>query len=203
MGKFLKIFLPVVVVVGGGVTATVIMSKMSNPPLMFRFIDDKLKSIVTPKAPLVGNLTPTRDLRGTWKSSLSGKGLQVYGKFTTGPAVTTVYEDGDIELIIESVKNNIASGKIRYTNLCAWGQATAPKPVGTITIPKQCAGNTGYLPIDIRVSGSALDFGTVKTGDVTATMQGSYTTDLMSGTMTVTMPAYGALKGEFHLNRQK
>ncbi|MDD5626094.1 MAG: hypothetical protein PHG83_02935 [Patescibacteria group bacterium] len=171
-------------------------------PLMFGFVDKKLDSIVTPKPP-IGNLTPTRDLRGIWKSSLVGKGVQVYGKFTTGPGITTVYEDGDMELIIDSVENNIASGKVRYTNLCAWGQTVAPKPLGTISVPKQCTEDSGYRPIAIRVSGSALDFGTVVTDGATFTMQGSYTTDIMTGSATVTIPAYGVLKGEFHLMRQK
>lgn len=35
------------------------------------------------------------------------------------------------------------------------------------------------------------------------TMQGNYTTDLISGTMTATVPPYGVIKGEFHLIRAK
>lgn len=171
-------------------------------PLMFKFVEDKLKSIITPKPP-IGDLTPARDLKGTWKSSLAGKGLQVYGKFTTGPAVTTVYEDGDMELIIDSVKNNIASGKIRYTNLSAWGQTVAPKPIGTINVPKIYVKDSGYMPATIRVSGSALDFGKITVSGATVNMQGGYTTDIMTGSATVNLPGYGVLKGEFHLNRQK
>lgn len=175
---------------------------VKEKPLMFRFVEEKLKSIITPKPP-IGDLTPVRDLRGTWKSSLSKKGIQVYGKFTTGPGITTVYEDGDMELIIDSVKNNIASGKVRYTNLCVTVQTVAPKPIGTITVPKQCTKDLGYTPIAIRVSGSALDFGTVTVSGATATMQGTYTTDIITGSMTVTLPAYGVLKGEFHLSRKQ
>ncbi|MFA4954948.1 MAG: hypothetical protein WC641_06565 [Patescibacteria group bacterium] len=201
MSKGIVILITALVVAGAAVGTVAIVRSMPEKPLMFRFIEDKLNSIITPKPPL-GDLTPVRDLRGTWKSSLAGKGVQVYGKFVTGPSATTIYEDGDMELIIDSVTNNLASGKFRYTNLCVTGQTAAPKPVGTFTIPKQCTKDTGYYPITIRVSGSALDFGTVTVSGATVTMQGSYTTDIMTGSMTATLPAYGVLKGEFHLNRK-
>ncbi|MFA6100155.1 MAG: hypothetical protein WC750_04785 [Patescibacteria group bacterium] len=200
MTKNIKILFPVLIIVGAIVGTAVVIYRMPEKPPMFRFIEDKLKSIVTP-IPLIGNLTPARDLRGTWKSSLPGKGVQVYGKFVVGPSITTVYEDGDMELIIDSVKNNVASGRVRYTNLCVTGQIVAPKPVGTMVYPKQCTKDTGYSPITIRVSGSRLDFGTNTVSGATVTMQGNYTTDIITGTATVTLPAYGALKGEFHLNR--
>ena len=193
MGKNFKIITGLLTAGAIIVTGVIMNSKV---------IEDKMNSIITPKPP-IGNLTPVRDLRGTWVSSLQGKGLQVYGKFVTGPATTTVYEDGDMELVIDSVGNNIASGRIRYTNLCATGQTVAPKPVGTIAIPKQCTNDTGYSPISIRVSGSRLDFGTVVVDGTTASMQGNYTTDIITGTATVTLPAYGVLKGEFHLNRKQ
>ena len=109
MLKFFKFYLPLAIIIGSVGTAFMIQNTpVEKQPLMFRFIEEKLKSIITPKAP-IGNLTPVRDLRGTWKSSLAGKGLQVYGKFTTGPGTTMVYEDGDIELIIDSVADNVAS----------------------------------------------------------------------------------------------
>jgi hypothetical protein len=199
-GLSLVYLLIILAVIGVVAIGTIYLDKNKLPTL--DFINKKLGSIVTPKPP-IGNLTPARDLRGTWKSSLAKKGIQVYGKFTTGPAITTVYEEGDMELIIDSVKDNIASGKIRYLNLSVTGQTTAPKPVGTISLPKQYVKDTGYSPISIRVSSSALDFGTVVVDGAKATMQGSYTTDIMSGSMTVTLPAYGVLKGEFHLSRQK
>jgi len=187
---------------GVAIGATAIILTMPEKPLMFRFIEDKLKSIVTPKPP-IGDLTPVRDLRGTWKSSLSGKGVQVYGKFATNPGTTTVYEDGDMELVIDSVTNNIASGKARYTNLCVNGQVVMPKPLASITIPKKCTKDTGYSPIEIRVSGSRLDFGAYDISGGTFIMQGNFTTDIITGSATVNLPAYGALKGEFHLSRQQ
>src|SRR3989344_5984131 len=167
-------------------------------PAGLRSVEKKLKTIITPKPP-IGNLTPARDLRGTWTSSIRGKGFQLYGKFATGPGTTTVYEDGDVELIIEAVDNNIASGTIRYTNLCATGSTAVPG-YGNITVPEQCTPDTEARAIQIRVSSSHLDFGTINAGGATFSMQGNYTTDIISGTMTATT-SYGVIKGEFHLNR--
>ncbi|HSD12390.1 MAG TPA: hypothetical protein VLC10_02420, partial [Patescibacteria group bacterium] len=178
-------------------------ASMPEKPLMFRFVEEKMRSIITPQS-TPGVLTPARDLQGTWISSLPGKGIQVYGKFVTGQATTTAYEHGDMELVIDSVTNNIASGKVRYTNLCVSGQTVAPKPVGTVSLPEQCIKDTGYNPITMRVSGSHLDFVPAAVSGATITMQGNFTTDIMSGTATVIMPAYGGgLKGEFHLNRRR
>ncbi len=192
-------FWPVLAVAAAAVGAAAVYQSMPPKPMPPNAIDDKMKSIVVP-APLIGSLSPARDLRGTWVSSLSKKGMQVYGKFTTGPAITTVNENGDMELVIDSVKNGIASGKIRYVNMCATAVATAPKipPITT----SNCYPDTGYRPITIRVSSSALDFGTVTTAGVTYAMRGTYTTDIMSGSMSVKMPGYGELKGEFHLMRK-
>jgi len=173
-------------------------------PSIQRFLDladQKIHSIITPGPPLAGNLTVVRDLRGTWRSSLAGKGLQLYGKLSTGPGVTKIYEDGDIEMVIDSVSNNVATGKIRYTNLCANLQTTAPdtSPVNV----RHCTKDTGYLPMAIEVSGTRLNFAAVSSGNTTFNMQGTYTTDLISGTMTMNLPPYGVLKGEFHLIRKQ
>lgn len=176
---------------------------IKTKPLMFQFITEKTESIITPKPP-IGELTPARDLRGTWKSSLSGKGMQVYGKHTAYGSVTEIYENSDIELIINDVKNNLAIGTIRYTNLCSWGE-TKVNVAGVekiINAPKTCVTDTGPQEINIRVSSSALDFGTISLDGVTATMQGTFTTSIISGSMTVTMPG-GILKGTFNLSRQR
>lgn len=169
-------------------------------PLFFSQIGAKIDSIIT-SAPLIGNLTPARDLRGTWVSSLRGKGIQLYGKFVASQSTTLVYEEGDIELNITAMNGNTATGTIRMTNTCSWGQTTAPG-IPVINVPRQCITDSGAGPISIRVSSSHLDFGTVSYGDVTATMQGNYTTNLMSGTMTANIAPYGVLKGEFHLNKK-
>src|SRR3972149_10876292 len=169
-------------------------------PAGLRSVEKKLKTIITPKPP-IGNLTPARDLKGTWTSSIRGKGIQLYGQFATGPGTTTVYEDGDVELIINTLAGNTASGTMRYTNLCSSGSTTMPG-YGSVSVPIQCSAETGAQAIQIRVSGSRLDFGTVSAGGATFSMQGNFITDIISGTMTATTP-YGVIKGEFHLNRKR
>lgn len=161
-------------------------------------IEQKLKSINTPKPP-IGDISPVRDLRGNWTSSLSGKGLQLFGKFETGSSTTHVSENGDIDLAIDSVVGNTASGTIRYRNLTATGTTSVPG-YGNINVPPVKEADTGMRPIQIRVSGSRLDFGTINADGVNFTMQGSYTTDIISGTMTATT-SYGVIKGTFNLSR--
>ncbi|MDQ7814592.1 MAG: hypothetical protein RDU25_02210 [Patescibacteria group bacterium] len=165
-------------------------------------VTDKMKSIIIPK-PSIGKLTPARDLRGTWISSLTGKGVQLYGKFETGNGVTDVYEDGDIELIIEDVEGNTATGQMRLYNVCAYGQSKFPAPVGTISVPKRCFQDVGSGPVSIEVSASNVDFGTFSSGNISWEMRGTYTTDLMKGTIATYVEPYGAIKGEFHLMRKR
>jgi len=197
-GFSIIILLIVLGLIAGAVVAGVYVTGGNSD--LLKSVEQKLKSIITAKPP-IGNLTPTRDLRGTWTSSIRGKGIQLYGQFTTGPDTTKIYEDGDVELIINTVQNNTASGTIRYTNLCSTGSTTVPG-YGNITVPKQCVPDTGAQAIQIRVSGSRLDFGTVSAGGGTFSMQGNFITDIISGTMTATTP-YGVIKGEFHLNRKR
>ncbi len=192
-------FWPVLAVAAVAIGAAAAIQNAPSLPIMFRFVDDKMNSIITPKPPLIGG-PAVRDLRGTWASALSKKGMQVYGKFTTGPAITTIYEDGDMEFVIDTVTDNTASGKIRYTNMCATSVTTAPK-IKAITV-KKCFDDTGYRPMTIRVSGAQLDFGTFVTQGVTYAMRGTYTEDIMTGSMTVDYPGYGTMKGEFHLMRK-
>lgn len=170
-------------------------------PAMFDFINDKIASIRTPESSPLAGLSAARDLTGTWGSSLSGKGLEIYGKFDIPGSVTTIYEHGDMELIIENMEGNIAYGKMRYYNLCASGESIVPN-YGTIKVPENCVADTGFSPVEIKVSASHVDFGTINTNGMTFTMQGDFTTDLMSGTMSATLPPYGELKGEFHIQRK-
>lgn len=189
----ISILSALVIVVG----AVAIAYNMPEKPLMLSFVEEKLQSIVTPKAP-IGNLTPARDLRGTWKSSIAGKGLQLFGQFVNGPTTTTIYGEEDIELIIDKVDGNIATGKTK-TSACIWGVSTAPV-IGIVQIPKTCSQDADYQPMTIRVSGSSLDFGNTVTAGGSVNMQGGFTTDIISGSATVTTP-YGLLKGALHLSR--
>ncbi len=191
-----KSLLPMFVL--GGVVVAVAIYCMQ--PLMYRYAEAKLNTATVSES-IVGNLTPARDLRGTWKSSLLGKGIQVNGNFALGAGTAIVTENGDMELVITSVKNNIAYGKMRFTNLCATAQVSIPNLKTFST--EQCTKDTGYKAVTIRVSSSHLDFGTVTVSGAKSTMQGNFTTDIMSGTMTTTLAAYGTLKGSFRLNRQR
>lgn len=185
-----------------GLAAAIVVGTIyvvTEQPLMFRFIEEKLNGIITPTPP-IGIAPAVRDIRGTWKSALSGKGMQIYGKIVAGPSITTLYEDGDMEIVIDAVNGNVASGTIRYTNMCVTSLTTAPK-IQPINL-KQCFADTGYRPLTIRIDGPALDFGTVIVQGATVTMRGTYLTNIMTGSMTVTMPGYGEMKGEFHLMRK-
>lgn len=184
-----------------GLVAGAVIYGAGMSPSMQKLIDQKIQSIKTPTPP-IGNLTPVRDLRGTWVSSLRGKGFQLYGSFQTGPGATKIYEDGDIELVIKEMNGNTASGTIRYKNMSVSGSTSVPG-YGAVSVPAQHFTDSGAQPASIRVSGTRLDFGSVKAGGSSYTMQGNYTTDLISGTMTANISPYGVIKGEFHLIRSK
>lgn len=188
-------------VAGVALFGAVVYLATSESSMLAR-VTEKINSIITPKA-YPGSLSPARDIKGTWVSSLSGKGLELFGEFTAGGGVTKVYENGDVELIIEKVEGNTATGKMRVYNVCTTGQGTYPAPVGTISLPKQCYEDVGFYPVSIKVSASSLDFGMYENGSVSLNMQGNFTTDIMSGTITTNVDPYGVIKGEFHLNRKR
>ena len=127
--------------------------------------------------------------------------MQVSSESVIGPATTKIYEAGDMELIFDSVKGNTASGKIRLFNFCVSGETIAAGI--TTAIPEYCTEDSGYVPMMAKVSGNELDFGTAVIKGVTTSMQGSYTADTMTGTMTIDLLPFGVLKGEFNLSRAK
>jgi hypothetical protein len=148
------------------------------------------------------SLTPARDLTGTWVSSLAGKGCQLMGQFTIEGTVSTLHENCDIELIIADVSDNIATGTIRYYNLCIYGFATIPN-YGKIDIPQNCTADSGPIPIQIKVSSSSLDFGQVQADGITASMNAMFTSDLIHGNMSLMAAGYGEMKGPFNLMRKR
>lgn len=180
-----------------GLFAGVAYLGLARPPIV-SYVEDRLRNTTPIEAP-IGDITPTRDLRGTWVSSLPGKGLELFGQYTAGDATVTVYQDGDIELQIEALEGNTAVGYMRLFNVCTSGLVAGPQ--GSSAIPETCM-DTGVQPIVIHVTGSRLDFGTITAGGVTTTMQGNYTADLISGTVSAPLPPYGKIEGLFHLMRQ-
>lgn len=169
-------------------------------PQVADFIDDKLNSIQVAKPP-VGNITPARDLTGAWDSSLRGKGFQLYGEFRAADTVTKAYEEGDIELYIDRIEGNTAYARMRFYNVTAWAQTTGPE--GTVTLPKSALPDTGLKETPIRITGSALDFGSFSIAGATGTMQGSFTTDIITARLSTAFPPYGDIKGEVHLSRRR
>jgi len=190
-----------VAVLGTAAGIYAVVTRPAHEPFDWSQIGDKIKSIVVPKAP-IGNISPARDIRGTWISSLSKKGFQLYGRFEVPGSVSNIYENGDVELIIDDITDNIATGQMRYFNVCGHGQTIAPPPIGTINVPEKCIADTGFAPVNIRITGSALDFGTVVNDDISATMQATFTSDMIAGTMAVETPN-GIIKGPFNLMKKK
>jgi len=140
---------------------------------------------------------------GTWVSANPGQAIYLFGQFKTpGDALTTIYEQGDMELMIDKVEKDSVSGTMRISNFCASGFTTAPV-VGEVIIPKTCVPDSGTNPIKIPINDYKLEFGTVKVGDITADMSGAIANDVIYGTMTIKYQPYGDIKGTFMLQRQK
>src|SRR3990167_9476271 len=131
-GFSIVVLLIVLGLIAGAVVAGVYVTGGNSD--LLKSVEQKLKSIITAKPP-IGNLTPARDLRGTWTSAIRGKGIQLYGQFATNPGTTKIYEDGDVELIVNTLAGNTASGTMRYTNLCSYGETTVPG-YGTVSVPR-------------------------------------------------------------------
>jgi hypothetical protein len=160
------------------------------------------------------HLAPVRDLQGVWFSALRGRGLEVSGRFSVGPAVGQFTETGDITLKVNAVSGGALIGTIQYTGLVVSGSIMIPSvdgsPSMSVPISRTPEGNTGAMPIRIAVSGSRLVFPTIHASGITFTMSGSYTTDIMTGSMTanLALPGYesfrfaGVLTGSFRLMRQ-
>jgi len=105
-----------------------------------------------------------------------------------------------VNVIAQTRLNKVAT--ITYAGIRPDPKETSIPGYGSVSVPKQCLNDSGASAIKIKVSGSRLDFGTVSAGGATFSMQGNFTTDIISGTMTATTP-YGVIKGEFHLNRKR
>ena len=166
-------------------------------------IDARLRSIGITSSP-IGDITPARDLRGTWASSLSGKGVQLYGTGTAPQGGTVrVYVEADWVLRVDAVEGNVARGVVRVLNYTYYGEVTGVPGVGTIAIPRQKLPDTDFQPTSFRVTGSALDFGSVAVGGAVAIVQGSFTEDLIHGWGGGTIAGFEniSVKTEIHLTR--
>ncbi|MFA7295898.1 MAG: hypothetical protein WC211_01765 [Dehalococcoidia bacterium] len=186
-----------VVVIGGAAYVAI-----ARPDLT-ALVEQRLREIGIPAAP-IGDITPARDLRGTWSSSLTGKGFQLYGTGTAPQGGTVrVYVEADLILRIDRVEDNVATGAARWLNHTTYGEVIGVPMVGTIPIPRQTLPDTDFQPMSFRVTGSAIDFGTVMAGGAVATMQGSFTEDLLTGWGGGTIAGFDniAVRSELHLTR--
>lgn len=174
-------------------------------PGLFGSAETKVRSVADEVLP--GQLAPARDLRGTWASSLSGKGIQIYGEgHGTQGGTVRVYYDADFVLRITSVEDNVAHGEARMFNGTLYGEVTDVPAVGTIPVPRQEFPDSGFQPMTIRVHGSSLDFDTLSVAGITVTMSGTFVEDGIvgwGGGGNSTMAGYGGVvtKAELHLTR--
>lgn len=172
-------------------------------PDIATLVDERLRAIgIT--APPLGNITPARDLRGTWSSGAAGKGIQIYGTGTAPQGGTVrVYVEADMVIRVDRVQDNIATGAARLLNYQLYGEVTGVPSVGTIAIPRQTLPDTDFQPMEFRVTGSALDFGTVTAGGAVAILQGSFTEDFMTGWGGGTIAGFDnvSVRTELHLVR--
>jgi len=170
------------------------------------------------------DLSPARDLRGTWFSSLQGKGYQVAGELSVaGSGTAQIVENGNIRLVIKSVVAQKVGTTTMYrahgtitlslkelVETVTVTTAKGPKRFPPQKIPVNAAGASS--PVVLNVSSSRVNLPPVKIAGATISLAGSFTTDLMSGTMTQTIGGSSGipgiagtllrpLRGSFHLMR--
>lgn len=188
-------------VLGAGIVVGAVYMQTQQPQV-FESVEAKIRSVLH-----MEGLTPARDLRGTWASSLSGKGIRMYGEgHGTQGGTVKVYDDADFVLRIDSVEGNVARGAARMFNETLYGEVTGVPMVGTIPIPRQTPPDTGFQPVTIRVEGSSLVFETVSVGGISVGMNGTFVEDNLvgwGGGGNATMAGYGGVvvKVEMNLTR--
>ena len=168
-----------------------------------------------PTVTVPGGLSPGRDLRGTWVSPLSGKGYQLTGRLVQGTATGALSEHGDIRLQITKVVAEKAGvttgykayGTMTFSKLVLVETVTVKTAKGAKKFPPQTIAQGGAAAtsrVVLSVSGTRLHVAFAAAWARTVTMQGTFTSDLMRGTMTKQYAGGGAkttLSGQFHLVR--
>ena len=170
-----------------------------------------------PTVAVPGGLSPGRDLRGTWASPLSGKGYQLTGRLVQGPATGALSEHGDIRLQITKVvaekvgvtTDYKAYGTMTFSKLVLTETVTVATAKGLKTSPPQTivqGGATAKSRVVLSVSGTRLHVAFIAPWARAVTMQGTFTSDLMRGTLTKQYAGPGAkttLSGQFQLVRAR
>ena len=147
-------------------------------------------------------ISPARDLTGTWRNKLPGKGIE----FIMGgncPEGTILEAWGDVELEL-SQKGNDLTGTARIYNLSFTALRPGEQP--RWACDHYLAPWRGRLPIGGRVTGSRVGF-TSQHGGGTCAWEGSFTTDLMSGdvsSISLSIPGGSCfeIQGEFSVMRE-
>lgn len=147
-------------------------------------------SVANNNAP--AHLPKISDFTGTWVSVEAGKGIQATGEFTLGKTTSQITLSGDVQVVIQKIENNVASGTVAYNNVC-YTTSTDKQP--------KCV-NISAKPVELQINGDKLTFnGPTSTGG-TDSFNGTYADGVVSGTFTREGP-YGKLSGTFSMVHQK
>jgi hypothetical protein len=108
--------------------------------------------------------------------------------------------NGDVNLVIKNVANNIASGIISYSNLCTVSTITMPGKPDTVKSPT-CVSNESKA-VELQISGNTLTFAGQTSTGANISFTGNYSGDTISGKFTITGSS-GDMNGTFSLDRVK
>ena len=202
--NFAKIVFPILIIGAVGFVLFKSNVKFSyfypkNFGIEARAIEDKLHTIYMKQLGRSDpTLAPARDLRGVWASAIWGQGMQLSGTTKTADGSSSIQSNGDIEIKIDRVENGVAYGTVHYFNMSMSGQTVTP--MQTITIPKFHTKDSDPTDVQIKIDGSHCSYGPIIVGDTTSTMQGNFSENIISGTLTLTS-SYGPINGTFNLKR--
>jgi hypothetical protein len=148
----------------------------------------------------IGNSTQANDLIGTWVSSVQGKGMQGSGNLTISGVAVQINFTGDVDLVIQKVENNIATGTLAFTNFCSSKVTSVPGKPDVIGQAQCLSGNK--VPAYLQIDGNKITYTGETILGASVTLNGTYTSDSISGTFTRTS-SYGNINGTFNLVRAK
>jgi hypothetical protein len=183
------------------------LGKSKTAEKKFGMADDINKTATnpTPAAPVVSptsDASPASDnvLVGTWVSSVKGKGMQASGEVKISGATSKFNLSGDVEVSIQKVVGNTASGTITFNNLCSIKTVSVPGK-DDVSEPPQCI-NGSSKPVELQINGNAISFQSQAETGANISFTGNYANDSVSGTFT-RESSYGKMDGTFNLVRAK
>jgi len=145
------------------------------------------------------DLSPARNLRGTWVSPLKGKAYQLTGRLDVpGSGWADIVETGDIRLALTRVDGNKAYGTITLSNKVETYTLTIKTVKGLKRYPAQRITSTEATSrqIVLTASSSRVSFSKVPVKNATVALTtGRFTTSLLWGTMTETFQGAASVGG--------